>query len=60
VGNVIPHLYQLYVIMYSIVLCHSYRICVWHSRQTVNPTLLTYILVRCNVGICYCFLTGVK
>jgi hypothetical protein len=54
VGNVIPHLYQLYVIMYGIVLCQCYRICVWHSGQTVNPTLLTYILVCCNVGICCC------
>ena len=53
-------IYQLCVIMYSIVLCHCYRISVWCCRQRVNPTLLTCVLICSNVGICYCLLTGVK
>ena len=29
-----PHLYQLCVVIYSVVLCNCYRISVWHSRQS--------------------------
>lgn len=59
-GNLIPLLYQLCVIMYSIVLWHCHRISVWHWQQRVNPTLLTCIIICRNVRICYCFLIGVK
>ena len=50
-GIVNPHLYQLCVIMCSIVLCHCFRISVWCSRQRVKRTLLAYISVCSNVGI---------
>jgi hypothetical protein len=52
--------YQLCVIMYNIVIFHSYWISVWHNIQRVNPTLLNCITVCSNVGICYCFSIGVK
>ena len=59
-GSVIPHLYQLCVIMCSIGLCHCYRISVWHYRQRVNPTLLNCIIICSNMGLGYCSLIGVK
>lgn len=53
VGNIISHLYKC-VILFIVVSCNCHTTSIWHCKQTVNTTWLTYIIrvIYTNVWIC--------